>query len=77
MTAKGASVLLAICLLLFLHQDFWNWRTAYPMVFGFLPIGLAYHAFFSLVTAGLCALLVRHLWPEHLEHDPGESERRR
>ena len=21
-----------------LHQDFWNWKEAYPLVFGFLPI---------------------------------------
>jgi hypothetical protein len=27
-----------------LHQDFWNWKKAEPLVFGFLPVGLAYHA---------------------------------
>ena len=26
-----------------LHQDLWFWREARPLVFGFLPVGLAYH----------------------------------
>ena len=34
----------AIAALYLLHQDVWFWRTARPLVFGFLPIGLAYHA---------------------------------
>ena len=24
-----------------LHQDFWNWNKAEPLLFGFMPIGLA------------------------------------
>ena len=36
--------LLATVLLYALHQDFWFWREARPLVFGFLPIGLFYHA---------------------------------
>jgi hypothetical protein len=50
-----------------LHQDFWFWRTARPLVFGFLPIGLFYHACYSLAAALLMALLVRTAWPSHLE----------
>ena len=34
-----------------LHQDFWNWRKADPLVFGFLPIGLAYQAGYSILAA--------------------------
>ena len=34
----------AVAALYVLHQDFWNWRTPYPIVFGFIPIGLFYHA---------------------------------
>ena len=30
-----------------LHQDFWNWKKAEPLVFGFLPMGLAYQAGYS------------------------------
>ncbi len=50
-----------------LHQDFWNWRRAYPLVFGFLPIGLAYHAAYSVLAALMMGILVRAAWPRHLE----------
>jgi hypothetical protein len=50
-----------------LHQDFWNWRETHPIVFGFLPIGLAYHAAYSILAAVMMAVLVRFIWPKHLE----------
>jgi hypothetical protein len=50
-----------------LHQDVWFWRSARPLVFGFLPIGLAYHAAYSVLAAALMALLVRQAWPSALE----------
>ena len=50
-----------------LHQDFWNWKKAEPLLFGFLPIGLAYHAGYSVVAAILMAILVKVAWPKHLE----------
>jgi hypothetical protein len=49
------------------HQDFWNWKKAEPLVFGFLPIGLAYHAGYSILAAITMALLVKFAWPKHLE----------
>jgi hypothetical protein len=52
-----------------LHQDVWNWRAATPLLFGFLPPGLAYHAGFSLLCALALALLVKLAWPHHLEHE--------
>ena len=52
-----------------LHQDLWFWRTARPLVFGFLPIGLFYHAVFTLACSLLLAVLVRYAWPGHLEAD--------
>jgi len=52
-----------------LHQDLWFWRSARPLVFGFIPVGLAYHAVFCLATAVLMALLVRYAWPERLESE--------
>lgn len=58
---------IVILLLYALHQDFWLWRSARPLVFGFLPVGLAYHAGFTLVAAALMTLLVRVAWPSHLE----------
>ena len=51
-----------------LHQDFWNWKKTEPLVFGFLPIGLAYHAGFSILAAILMAILVKVAWPKHLEN---------
>ena len=55
-----------ICLLL-LHQDTWFWDSARPLVFGFLPIGLFYHAVYSLAVAVLMWALIRFAWPDHLE----------
>ena len=50
-----------------LHQDFWNWKKAEPLLFGFLPVGLAYHAGYSILAAVMMAVLVRFAWPKHLE----------
>jgi len=55
-----------------LHQDFWNWKEAYPLVFGFLPIGLAYQAGYSILAAAMMAVLVRVAWPNHLENVESE-----
>lgn len=63
------------------HQDIWNWKTSSPMLFGFLPVGLAYHAGYSIVCAILLAILVRFAWPKHLETEetsaPGKDQRPR
>ncbi len=64
---KTALGVLLIVALYVLHQDFWFWREARPLVFGFMPIGLFYHAAFTVVTALALALLVRLLWPADLE----------
>ena len=53
-----------------LHQDFWLWREARPLVFGFLPIGLFYHAVHTIASSLLLSLLVRWHWPSHLEDGP-------
>ena len=50
-----------------LHQDFWNWKKAEPLVFGFLPVGLAYQAGYSILAAVMMAVLVKFAWPAHLE----------
>jgi len=57
----------AVVLLYVLHQDFWYWREARPLVFGFLPIGLFYHAAFTLASSFVLWLLVKFAWPSHLE----------
>jgi hypothetical protein len=59
----------AVVVLYILHQDIWFWRTARPFVFGFIPIGLFYHACYSIAAAGVLALLVKYAWPGHLEEE--------
>ena len=66
----GWFVVIAIAYLL--HQDLWFWRQARPLLFGFLPVGLAYHAVYCLAVAALMWALTRSAWPSHLE----ERERR-
>ena len=41
-----------------LHQDIWFWRTAQPVVFGVLPVGLFYHAAYTAAISLLMWLLV-------------------
>lgn len=61
-----------------LHQDFWFFASARPFVFGFLPIGLFYHAGYCVLASLLMWLLVRHAWPSRLEREaelPHEDRR--
>jgi len=66
-------VWMLVVLLFVLHQDFWFWDDRTP-VFGFLPIGLFYHAMFSLAAAGVWALAVKFAWPDHIEAWADEFE---
>jgi hypothetical protein len=66
--AKTVFLTCLIIAVYILHQDFWNWKRADPLVFGFLPAGLAYHAGYSIAAALLMAVLVRFAWPRHLEN---------
>jgi hypothetical protein len=59
---------LLVLMVYVLHQDFWNWNKAEPLVLGFLPIGLAYHAGYSILAAITMAILVKFAWPKHLEN---------
>jgi TRAP-type C4-dicarboxylate transport system permease small subunit len=66
---KNAALILLVLLYWALHQDFWNWRAAEPLAFGFLPIGLTYHALYTLGVSLLMAFLVKVAWPVRLEKD--------
>ena len=57
----GLAILLGI-----LHQDFWNWDS-HALVFGFMPVGLAYHAGFSVAAAILWTCAIKFAWPTELE----------
>jgi uncharacterized protein DUF3311 len=74
---KRALLVLAVVALYVLHQDVWLWRTARPLVFGFLPVGLFYHACYSVAASLLMWLLVRQAWPAHLEEEAERGERPR
>jgi hypothetical protein len=67
MTLKTFALVLAILALYLLHQDLWFWRTARPLLFGFLPVGLAYHGAYCVAAALLMWILTRLAWPHHLE----------
>jgi hypothetical protein len=73
MKSRRVLLTLAVVAVYALHQDIWFWRTARPLVFGFMPIGLFYHACFSVMAALLLGALVRFAWPGHLEDEaPGD-----
>ena len=65
-TAKWV-LLLAALLMVILHQDFWNWDKVDPRLFGFLPVGLAYHALYAIACAALMWFFVQFAWPTELE----------
>jgi hypothetical protein len=73
MFKKSLLTLLVLAVFL-LHQDFWNWRKSEPLVFGFLPVGLAYHAAYAIVAACLMAVLVKFAWPAELDRFESELE---
>ena len=54
-----------------LHQDIWLWRQARPLVFGFLPAGLAYHGAYCAGVAVLMWALTRFAWPSYLDDSEG------
>jgi hypothetical protein len=60
-------------LLFFLHQDFWWWDQSF-LVLGFLPVGLAYHAMFSIACSILGWLAIRYAWPKQLEEMAESTE---
>lgn len=64
---KKLLLTLLLLIVYFLHQDFWNWRQIGPLVFGCLPIGLAYHAAYTLLASATMAVLVKFAWPRELE----------
>jgi hypothetical protein len=77
---KKLLLFLMIAVIYVLHQDNWNWSST-DTVFGFLPIGLAYHAGYSILAAVMMAVLVKCAWPTHLEqsepHDPPADKKDR
>jgi hypothetical protein len=71
---KRLLLILAVIALYVMHQDFWYWRTAHPLILGFIPIGLFYQGCFSVAASLLMWMLVKFAWPAHLEREIGPSE---
>ena len=59
-------IIIGFIVMAVMHQDTWNWDNS-NLVFGFIPVGLAYHAGYSIVAALFWALVVFFAWPTHLE----------
>ena len=72
-STKPLLVLLVLGVFL-LHQDFWNWRRS-ELVFGFLPVGLAYHAGYAILAAALMWVLVKFAWPKELDEMEEQPEK--
>lgn len=60
-------IIALVVLLLILHHDIWFWNDP-SLLMGFMPIGLAYHAAFSVSAALLWLIACRVAWPTRLEH---------
>ncbi len=60
-----------VVLLLILHQDNWFWENK-TLVFGFLPIGLFWHACLSLAAAATWFLATKIAWPVDDPTGPGK-----
>lgn len=61
-----------VLLLVVIHQDVWFWNDD-RLVFGFLPITLAYHAGISLAAGFVWFLAIHFAWPSGLDDDmPGD-----
>lgn len=61
--SSGAKIIVGlVILLLVLHQDNWFW-TNNTLLFGFLPIGLFWHACISVAATCTWFLATKIAWP--------------
>lgn len=61
-----------VAILMVAHQDFWNWNDE-TLVFGFIPIGLAYHMGISLGAGIVWFLMCNLAWPTQLDKIEAEE----
>jgi len=71
---KKSFLSLLVLAVFLLHQDCWNWKRTGPLLFGFLPVGLAYHAGYAILAVVMMALLVKFAWPAELERVESKLE---
>ena len=63
---------IALVALIVLHHDWWFWNDG-RLLFGFLPIGLAYHAGISLAAGTLWAVAAFYALPQVFEDSTEET----
>lgn len=73
---RNRLTLALIIILVVLHQDFFFADDA-TLLFGFLPIGLAYHSLYCVAVSVMWLVVIRFEWPTNLvafaeEADPPE-----
>lgn len=67
------SLIAMIVVLLVLHQDNWFWTDG-TLVFGFIPIGLFYHACISVAASCVWFYAIKKCWPINTDRIPeGET----
>lgn len=62
-----------VAVLLVLHQDNWFWTDG-KLVFGFMPVGLLYHAVISLAAACLWFAAILLIWPAGVDGEPSSGD---
>lgn len=62
-----------LLLLLVLHQDNWFWEDD-TLVFGFIPMGLFYHACISVAASITWFLATKFAWPRGLSDGEEASQ---
>ena len=67
---KRNLTILFFLVVLILHQDNWNWEKT-DLLFGFMPIGLAWHAGISILAALFGVWCCYAIWPS--EDEGGEA----
>ena len=60
--SSGTWIWVIVILLIILHQDNWLWENE-TLVFGFIPIGLFFHACISTAAAITWFLGTQFAWP--------------
>ena len=59
--------------LLLIHQDFWNWSSEEIIAWG-MPVGLIYHAGFSIACSLLGVWAVCRAWPTSWEQYAAQQD---
>lgn len=69
--AKHTAFWVVFCLLVVMHHDWWFWTDG-RLLFGTLPMGLAYHAGISMAAGALWTWAVFGVYADVFEADPEE-----